>query len=75
MNLPETQVALGVNANINYTTVSMDVHAAFGLTGANSRSRAALLPELIEDGVRLLVYVGDADMSCNYIVSTRQTFR
>ena len=42
--------------------VSMEVNAAFGLTGDSSRGRAGYLPELIEDGVRLLVYAGDADM-------------
>ena len=29
---------------------------------------AALLPELLADGIRLLVYAGDADMMFNFMV-------
>lgn len=68
LNLPATKVALGVLPDARYEAVSMEVNAAFGLTGDSSRGRAGYLPELIEDGVRLLVYAGDADMACNYIV-------
>lgn len=28
---------------------------------------AAVLPELLEDGVRVLVYAGNADFMCNFI--------
>ncbi len=32
---------------------------------------AALLPELLEDGMRLLVYAGNADAMCNFMVCHR----
>ena len=57
----------------SYTAVSMEVNAAFGSTGDGARNRAPLLQELVDNGVRLLVYTGDADMSCNYIVCVSST--
>ena len=68
MNLPSTKKALGVNPAIDFESCNMQVNQAFALQGDGARNRAKLLPELIESGVRLLIYAGDADMACNYIV-------
>ncbi|KAI8968765.1 carboxypeptidase C [Trametes punicea] len=67
MNLPETKRQLGVNPAIDFQSCNMDVNQAFVLQGDGARNRAKLLPELLESGIRLLVYAGDADMGCNYI--------
>jgi len=45
----------------------MRVNEAFMFQGDGMHNSAALLPELINDGIRLLVYAGNADMMCNYI--------
>ena len=68
MNLPATKKALGVNSQLVFQSCNMEVNQAFALQGDGARNRAKLLPELVEDGIRLLIYAGDADMACNYIV-------
>ena len=68
MNLPEVKKALGVNPALDFQSCNMEVNQAFALQGDGARNRAKLLPELVESGIRLLIYAGDADMACNYIV-------
>ena len=68
MNLPATKRALGVNPDIDFQSCNMQVNQAFAMQGDGARNRAKLLPELVESGIRLLIYAGDADMACNYIV-------
>ena len=68
MNLPSTKKALGVNPQIDFQSCNMQVNQAFTLQGDGARNRAKLLPELIHSGIKLLIYAGDADMACNYIV-------
>ena len=72
MNLPSTKRALGVPRSQNFTTNSKAINTAFSLSGDPMHNTAALLPELIDDGVRLLVYAGNTDMVCNFIVRTHQ---
>ncbi|KAI0674083.1 carboxypeptidase C [Trametes maxima] len=71
MNLPETKRALGVNPSVDFASCNMQVNQAFAMQGDGARNRAKLLPELIESGIRLLIYAGDADMACNYIGNER----
>ncbi|CAE6479344.1 unnamed protein product [Rhizoctonia solani] len=40
------------------------VHQDFIRSGDAARNSAPLLPELINDGIRMLIYVGDADLLC-----------
>ena len=46
----------------------MQVNQAFFVQGDGMHNSAALLPELLEDGKRLLVYAGNADGMCNFMV-------
>ena len=46
----------------------MQVNQAFFFQGDGMHNSAALLPELLEGGKRLLVYAGNADGMCNFIV-------
>ncbi|KAI0330115.1 carboxypeptidase C [Cubamyces sp. BRFM 1775] len=71
MNLPATKHALGVNPDIDFQSCNMQVNQAFAMQGDGARNRAKLLPELVESGIRLLIYAGDADMACNYIGNER----
>ncbi|OSD05705.1 carboxypeptidase C [Trametes coccinea BRFM310] len=71
MNLPATKRALGVNPSIDFQSCNMEVNQAFAMQGDGARNRAKLLPELVESGIRLLIYAGDADMACNYIGNER----
>ena len=68
MNRPENKKALGVNSKLDFASCNMDVNQAFFAQGDGSHNSAELLPELINDGVRLLVYAGNADAMCNFIV-------
>ncbi|KIJ61414.1 hypothetical protein HYDPIDRAFT_115872 [Hydnomerulius pinastri MD-312] len=71
MNDPEVKAALGVNPQLNFESCNMAVNQAFTLQGDSMHNTPLLLPEMINDGVRLLVYAGNADMMCNYIGNER----
>lgn len=60
MNDPKNKVALGVNPDRKFESCNMQINQAFMLQGDSMHNTALLLPELINDGVRLLVYAGNA---------------
>ncbi|KAI0079536.1 serine carboxypeptidase [Panus rudis PR-1116 ss-1] len=67
MNDASNKKALGVPADRDFESCNMEVNQAFFGQGDGMRNSAALLPELVNEGVRLLVYAGDADAMCNFI--------
>ncbi|KAJ4486154.1 carboxypeptidase C [Lentinula aciculospora] len=71
MNDPKNKVALGVNPSIEFKACNMEVNQAFAKQGDGAHNSAILLPDLINDGIRLLVYAGNADMMCNFIGNER----
>ncbi|PPQ66021.1 hypothetical protein CVT26_010777 [Gymnopilus dilepis] len=71
MNEPSNKAALGVNPERTFESCNMEVNQAFTLNGDGAHNSAALLPELVNAGVRLLVYAGNADMMCNYLGNGR----
>ncbi|KAG2138521.1 Alpha/Beta hydrolase protein [Suillus clintonianus] len=71
MNDPEVKAALGVNPQRKFESCNMAVNQAFMLQGDSMRNTPLLLTEMINDGVRLLVYAGNADMMCNYMGNER----
>ncbi|KAG1865579.1 Alpha/Beta hydrolase protein [Suillus tomentosus] len=68
MNDPEVKAALGVNPQRKFESCNMAVNQAFMLQGDSMRNTPLLLTDMINDGVRLLIYAGNADMMCNYMV-------
>ena len=65
MNDPQNKAALGVNPERTFESCNMDINQAFTMNGDGMHNSASLLPELIEDGIRLLVYAGNAgEFSC-----------
>lgn len=46
----------------------MQVNQAFFFQGDGMHNSAALLLPLLNDGIKLLVYAGNADGMCNYMV-------
>jgi carboxypeptidase C (cathepsin A) len=60
MNDPKHKVALGVDPERTFTSCNMEVNQAFMLQGDGMHNSAALLPDLVNDGIRLLVYAGNA---------------
>ncbi|EGO03578.1 hypothetical protein SERLA73DRAFT_175099 [Serpula lacrymans var. lacrymans S7.3] len=67
MNDPEVKAALGVNPQRSFESCNMAVNQAFLFQGDGVRNTVSLIPEMINDGIRLLVYAGNADMMCNYM--------
>jgi len=60
MNDPKNKVALGVDPERTFTSCNMEVNQAFMLQGDGMHNSGALLPDLVNDGIRLLVYAGNA---------------
>jgi cathepsin A (carboxypeptidase C) len=60
MNNAKNKAAIGAEPSREFESCNMQVNEAFMLQGDMSHHAAALLPELIDDGIRLLVYAGNA---------------
>merc|ERR1712130_751295 len=65
------KVTLGVDPTVTFENCNMEVNQAFSAQGDGMHNSALLLPPLVNDGVRLLVYAGNADMMCNFIGNER----
>lgn len=68
LNDASTKKTLGVPAQVDFQSCNMNVNQAFFGQGDAMKNRAILLGPLIDDGIRLLVYAGNADAMCNFIV-------
>ncbi|KAG8700409.1 hypothetical protein FRC09_005970 [Ceratobasidium sp. 395] len=64
LNKPQVKAQLGIPPENNFTSCNFDIHEKFVESGDAARRSSNLLPELIEDGLRVLVYAGDADLLC-----------
>jgi cathepsin A (carboxypeptidase C) len=73
MNTDSNKRALGVNPDLKFQSCNMEVNQAFMFQGDGMHNSGALLPELVNDGIRLLVYAGNADAMCNFIVIVHST--
>lgn len=62
MNKPEVKKQLGAPADITFQSCNMGINQAFLLQGDGMHNSGALLPELVNNGIRLLLYAGEADM-------------
>ncbi|TFL01046.1 carboxypeptidase C [Pterulicium gracile] len=71
LNDPAVKVKLGVSPEREFASCNMDVNKAFAVKGDGAHNSALLLPELIEAGVRMMIYAGNADFMCNYIGNER----
>ncbi|KAF7345099.1 hypothetical protein MVEN_01673600 [Mycena venus] len=71
MNDPHVKVALGVDPTRTFVGANMKVNGAFFLQGDAAHNSAKLLSELVDDGIRLLIYAGNADMVCDYMGNER----
>ncbi|KIJ55246.1 hypothetical protein M422DRAFT_23855 [Sphaerobolus stellatus SS14] len=67
LNKSEVKKALGVPSDLNFHNCNFDILDAFLYQGDTARNFAKLLPELLNAGVRLLVYAGQTDFLCNFI--------
>ncbi|KAJ7451590.1 serine carboxypeptidase [Mycena latifolia] len=68
MNLPEVKQALGADPRAPvFEACSNEINFSFMLQGDGMRNTKGLLTELVDDGIRLLIYAGNVDMMCNYM--------
>ncbi|KAJ3115287.1 hypothetical protein HK100_001411 [Physocladia obscura] len=65
LNRADVQKELGVD--VEYKGCNMQVNQRFMLAGDWMRPYVNLIPEIINDGVKVLIYAGDADFICNYM--------
>jgi len=71
MNDAENKKAVGAQPNIEFASCNMQVNQAFLMQGDGMHNSAPLLTDLVNDGIRLLIYAGNADYMCNFIGNER----
>ncbi|GKV01287.1 hypothetical protein SLEP1_g13852 [Rubroshorea leprosula] len=71
LNEKSVKEALGVG-NITFVSCSTDVYDR--MAGDLMKNLAVGIPELLEDGIRVLVYVGEYDLVCNWLGETLYRF-
>jgi cathepsin A (carboxypeptidase C) len=66
---------LGVDPSItsNFSSCNHDVGLAFQLSMDRSHQTQYYIGELLERGVRVLIYVGEHDWTCNWVGNERWT--
>ena len=62
MNDPAVKKELGVDPSRSFESCNMEVNRAFSTQADGMRNSALLLTDLVNDGIRLLVYAGNAGM-------------
>ncbi|CCA72778.1 related to carboxypeptidase [Serendipita indica DSM 11827] len=67
LNKEEVKKELGVPDDREFESCNMQVNQAFFFQGDGMHNSAALLLPLLNDGIKLLVYAGNADGMCNYM--------
>ncbi|KAF7343942.1 hypothetical protein MVEN_01683000 [Mycena venus] len=55
---------LGLSPDLNFTSLDMDVNAAFAAEGDLLRPHHLMYPPLLSTGIRLLHYIGAQDANC-----------
>ena len=67
LNTPKVQQAIG--AYVNYSESSSTVSTAFGTSGDDDRESGTIedVRKLVEQGVYVVQYAGDADYNCNWL--------
>ncbi|CAK5279758.1 unnamed protein product [Mycena citricolor] len=75
LSRPDVRKTLGVDASLpaNFSSCDPTVSALFRAALDGTRSSAAHVAGLLERGVRVLIYVGTYDWSCNWVGNERWT--
>lgn len=67
LNNATVKAELGAAADTEFASCNTEVNQGFMFQGDGMHNSAAVLPELLAAGVRVLIYAGNADFMCNYI--------
>ena len=63
MNDPSNRLNLGIDPEAKpFQGCNMELNGKMQLRGQGMQSSAGLIPDLVDEGVRLLVYAGNAGM-------------
>ena len=65
LNMQKVKSALGVMDDLKYELCSLEVRVA--MMQDWMRNLEVVIPSLLEDGIKLLVYVGEEDLICNWL--------
>jgi len=71
LNRDDIRSELGVPSDMKFESCNNDVNRAFQMSGDNMHNSAALIPDILNNGVRLLIYAGEDDFMCNYLGNER----
>ncbi|CAJ1979246.1 unnamed protein product [Sphenostylis stenocarpa] len=69
LNQRKVKSALGVRDDLQFVSCSSTVYDALELD--SMRNLDVGIPALLEDGIRMLVYVGEEDLICNWLGNLR----
>ncbi|KAF7728221.1 hypothetical protein EC973_006502 [Apophysomyces ossiformis] len=67
LNRKDIKKSLGVDQNIEYDSCNSDISVSFKTTGDWMRPSMDKLSPLLDNGIRVLIYAGDADYICNWM--------
>jgi cathepsin A (carboxypeptidase C) len=62
----DIKLELGVDPGIEFKTCSSKIYLRFQMTGDWMKPYHKLIPQLLNDNIRVLIYAGDADFVCNW---------
>ncbi|EFP76336.2 hypothetical protein PGT21_011218 [Puccinia graminis f. sp. tritici] len=71
LNRDDIRTELGVPSDLKFESCNLDVNRAFQMSGDNMHNSASLIPDILSNGVRLLIYAGEDDFMCNYLGNER----
>lgn len=66
LNREDVKSAVGAETG-KYESCNMQINFKFQMSGDWMRPYVYEIPPLLEDGVRILIYAGDADFICNWM--------
>lgn len=69
LNIPSIKRALGVPDKINFVSCSTEVFNA--MMGDLANNYAPDIPDLLQDGIKVLIYAGEYDLTCNWLGNSR----
>ncbi|CAO1628133.1 unnamed protein product [Sympodiomycopsis kandeliae] len=71
MNSPEVRKAWGADESVKFASCNLEINKGFLFQGDGMHDNSLVLPELINDGIRVIVYAGRTDFMVNWMGVSR----